>query len=532
MKLYNLFLILLIVCGSATASGQKKNSFDSPMTKAVMNVYQKQLEADPNDYETYFRRANEYYRHNIYDKALSDIDNAIRYTPASQKDLRFQELTLRANIYTMQKRYTEALADLSDALQLDPTSYVTVYQKANIDFELGDYTQAKAGYNRLKRLNNRSQEALFGLARVAVKENNIGLANDYIEQAVALNPSDADAYVRRAYVYQLMGNTSASVDDLILAISTDHKNTKALHELVKLSNTDYSTVISGLSNAIRQAPRVGMFYYIRATIAKAHHRYPAAISDYTKIIDERLYDYGGLYGSRSECHYALGMFNEALYDIDYAIGSTRYNRDHYIAKSAIKRALNAPTGALDAANDALKKDAESTDALVAKALVSFDAGNYQEASDLIGQATMTEVKKPYYFMLRGWICDKYLNQPDAAQSSYLRVLDIDFPQDNVMSLRGFALLKLGRTAEARQWIESILAKEDSDGRLNYYGACFYAQAGEPDKALACMQKALEQGYANIFDWKFNNDADINVAPIRQDPRFESLLTQYAGIFQL
>lgn len=532
MKLPKLFLILLIVCSTFSATAQKKRSFDSPMTKAVMNVYQKQLERDSTDYETYFKRANEYYNHSMYGKALNDIDKAIKYTPNSKKDLRFQELSLRANIYTMQHKNEEALADFKEALKFDPSSYITIYQIANLEFELGDYAQAKADYNRLKRLNSRSQEALFGLARVAVKENNIGLANEYIEQAVALNPAEADAYVRRASVYQLMGNTSAAIDDLILAISTDQKNPKALVELVKLSNTDYSAVISRLSNAIRQAPRVGMFYYIRATIAKAHHRYPAAISDYTKIINDRLYDYGGLYGSRSECYYSLGKFNEALSDIDYAIGSTRYSRDYYIAKSGIKRALNAPSGALDAANDALKKDAESSAALVAKALISFDEGNYQEASDLIGQATMAEVEKPYYFMLRGWICDKYLNQSDEAQNSYSRVLDIDFPQDNVMSLRGFALLKLGRTAEARQWIETLLAKEDSDGTLNYYGACFYAQVGEIDQAFACMQKALEQGYANAYNWKYNNDADINVAPLRNDSRFEALLTQFAGIFQL
>ncbi len=527
-----LILSLLLICCISTISAQKKGSFDSPMTKAVMNVYQKQLDADPKDYETYFRRANEYYRHSMYDKALSDINNAIKYTPSAQKDLLFQEYTLRANIYTMQEKNAEALADLTEALKYDPSSYVTIYQKANMDFELGNYTQAKDGYNRLRRLNNRSQEALFGLARVAVKENNIGLANEYIEQAVAINPSNADAYVRRASVYQLMGNTSAAVDDLILAISSDQKNTKALQELVKMSNTDYSTVISGLSNAIRQAPRVGMFYYIRATIAKSHHRYPSAINDYNKIIDERLYDYAGIYASRSECYYALGNYTEALHDIDYAIGSTINSRDFYLTKSAIKRAMNAPSGALDAANDALKKDSEYLPAMISKSLAMVDNGDYQTASDLIGEVTLIDSEKPYYFILRGWIAAQYLNDTNTANGFYTRALNVDIARDNIHSLRGFALLQLGRTAEARQWIETILSAPDNDGTLNYYGACFYAQSGDFEQAFTCMRKALEQGYANNFDWRYNNDANINVAPLRSLPEFESLLTQYAGIFEL
>lgn len=518
------------MAGSALTAMAQRHSIDKPMTQAVMRVYQQQLEADPQDYDTYFRRANEYYRHNMYDKALSDIDNAIKYTPKSDTDLRFQEYTLRANIYSMQGRNAEALADLTEALKLDGTSYVTIYQKANVDFELGNYDAAKAGYNKLQRLNNRSQEALFGLARVAVKENNIGMANDYIEQAVAMDPSNADAYVRRASVYQLMGNTSAAVDDLILAISTDQRNNKALHELVELSNSDYGTVISGLTSAIRQAPRVGMFYYLRASIAQSHHRYTSAINDYNKIIADRLYDYAGIYGSRAECYLALGNLNEALHDIDYAIGSTADSRDFYLTKSKIKRAMRAKEGALDAAESALDKDAEHMPSMVAKALALVDNGRYQEAYDLLGEVVFNDGQTPYNFMIRGWIGDQHLGVLDAS-SNYTRALNVEIDRDNVKSLRGFALLQLGRTAEARQWMESVLSRPDGDGTLNYYGACFYAQAGDKEAALACMEKALENGYANYHDWTLANDASINVAPIRDDARFEALLKQYARIFE-
>lgn len=529
MKL-NRIIISLIVAGSALTSMSQSRSIDKPMTQAVMKVYQQQLEEDPEDYDTYFRRANEYYRHSLYDKALSDINNALKYTPASDGDMRFQEYSLRANIYTMQGRLTEALSDLTEALKLDGTSYVTIYQKANVDFDLGNYDAAEAGYNKLLRMNNRSQEALFGLARVAVKENNIGMANEYIEQAVAMNPSNAEAYVRRASVYQMMGNTSAAVDDLILAISTDQHNNKALQELVRLSNTDYSTVISGLSNAIRQAPRVGMFYYLRATIAKSHHRYPSAINDYNKIIADRLYDYAGIYASRAECYLALGNLEEALHDIDYAIGSTINSRDFYLIKSNIKRAMKSAEGSLDAAESALAKDGEYRPSMVAKALALVDNERYQEAYDLLGEVIFTDSETPYNFIIRGWIGDKYLGVLDAS-SNYTRALNVEMDRDNVKSLRGFALLQLGRTAEARQWMETVLGKPDYDGTLNYYGACLYAQLGDTEAAFSCMRKALENGYANYYDWTLNNDADINVGQLRDDARFEALLKEYSRIFE-
>lgn len=65
---------------------------------------------------------------------------------------------------------------------------------------LGDYTAAKEDFQRLNRLRNRSLESLIGLARVAVKENNLGLANEYVDEAVALYPANSEAYLRRASV--------------------------------------------------------------------------------------------------------------------------------------------------------------------------------------------------------------------------------------------------------------------------------------------------------------------------------------------
>ncbi len=48
--------------------------------------------------------------------------------------------------------------------------------------------------------------------------------------------------------------------------------------------------------------------------------------------------------------------------------------------------------------------------------------------------------------------------------------------------------------------------------------------------LDYMKKALELGYANYYDWTTNNEARINVAPLRKDERFRQLLHQYLHIF--
>ncbi len=524
---FRLLIILLGILIPICAYSQK--GLDAPMTKAVMNVYEKLLKENPSDYETYYRRAMEYYKHNVYSKALNDINSALKYTPVSEKALRGDQLMMRANIYQMTGKWQEALNDLNSALALDPTSYIILYQKANAEYNLGLYAEAKADFQRMQMLNNRSQEALIGLARIAVKENNYGLANDYCEQAVAIAPSQSEIYVRRASVRQMMGNDNGAVDDLILAISTENSNTKALQELVKLSNTNYSAVMTGLSNAIRQAPKVGMFYYIRAVIAESHYNYLAAITDYKKILYENLYNYAGIYGSLAKCYYALGNYEEALDNIDYALAASKNNKTFFATRAQILRAMDKADEAIEWADKALAKDDNYNDAIIVKALASIDIKQYETATSLLGEAAFNDAGNAYLYILRAWVLDQCMGQKSNANTFYNRVLD--FPSDGVKSLKGFASLALGKMADANSWMANILSNlKESDGYEYYIGTCFYAQTGNTAKALDCMEKALEKGYANYHNWTKNNDGNINVAPLRDNPRFKELLQQYSVIF--
>ncbi len=508
-----------------------QKGLDAPMTKAVMNVYQQLLDEDPHDYETYYRRACEYYKHNQYQLALSDINNAIRYIPGEQTTSRIEQYTLRANIYQQMDSLDKALDDLSQAYALDPYSYLTVYQKANIEYQLGKYTDAKRDYQRMQRINNRSQEALIGLARVAVKENNLGLANEYIDQAVALSPSESDIYIRRASVKTMMGNDNGAVDDLIIAISTDNTNTKALHELVKLGNSNYTAVMTGLSNAIRQAPQVGMFYYIRAVIAESHFNYLAAISDYDKILNDNLYNYYGIYASLADCYYALGMYNDALDNINLALTGSSKVKSYYVTKTKIQRALNNPQDAITNADKALALDPNDNEALIQKALALTDTGKYTDATALLGEVSLNDANNMLALILRGWILEHNMAQKANADNFYTRASESD--SEDAKSLKGFALLALGENDKAISWIENILSnRPQSNGQEYYYAACIHAWCDNTEKALEYVDKALQSGYANYYQWTLCNDANINIAPLHENGQFKALLNKYAHIFQV
>lgn len=526
MKL-KLITACLLMATSLTLMAQGKPM--NPITRAMMQVYDQQLAENPKDYEVYFRRASEYYNHDQYLRALSDIENAVKYTPSNDKDMLFKEYSLRGNIYSMTGRHEEALADFQKAMSLDPNSYVTIYELANEQFITGNTAEAKANYKKLQRLNPRSTEALMGLTRIAVKEGNQSLAQDYMNQIVDLNPSAASSYIRRASVRKETGDNTGAVEDLVVAISMEG-NSRAVQELVLMGNVDYTATINGLSTAIRTAPNVALFYYLRATIAMAHYRYQAALTDYHTIINENLYNYPGLYDAMAKCYLALGQYPEALKECNFAIGMADNNAPYYVTLAMIHRAMGDYELALEAADKAVKKTPTDVEAMVEKALCLVSVDRAKEAAEILGEVVLTDDTNPYNFMLRAWLLNDYLKQPTAAMGIYNRVADMDFSSDEVRSLRGFAQLFAGDVKAAEKWMEGILKNPDNDGLLHYYGACFYAYDGNLDKAFECMEKSLQAGYANAYDWNVNTDARINVAPLRNEQRFKLLMSKYDYLF--
>lgn len=527
---FKTILASLLLASSISAFAQ--SGINNPITKAVLAVYEDELKANPQDYTILISRADEYYRHDEYIRALDDVNKAFEYIPTSDTEYRLRAYVLRAGIYNQTHRPTQALVDLEEAYKLDSSSFSILHQKANTEFTLGKYSDARLDFQRLSRLNPRAPEAYIGLARVAVKENNLGTANENLDLAIKLDPTNAEVLVRRASVRKLMGDHSAAVDDLILALSIDSNNSKAMQELVEYGNVNYPVAIAGLSRAVVDAPSTGMFRYLRAGIAEAHYHYLAAIEDYKYIIDNRLYDYHGIYASIATCQFGLGNYSEALSNIDYALGSVRNNAHYFCLRSSILRALGRNEEAVDAAAYALAVDRQSIEALNEMALAYIGVGNYAEASNLLGEAILTNAEDPTAYMLRAWLMENFLNKPEDARRYYTQVTEMDhFYLDNPRSLRGFALLFLGETDAAYRWMENILKTvEDYDGLINYYGACFYAQAEMESKALECTTKALDLGYANYHNWNELKDGKVNVGYLRDDLRFLNLLSRHNNIF--
>jgi tetratricopeptide (TPR) repeat protein len=88
-----------------------------------------------------------------------------------------------------------------------------------------------------------------------------------------------------------------------------------------------------------------------------------------------------------------------------------------------------------------------------------------------------------------------------------------------MYLGAAALIDLGEQQKSLEWIEKALSIDPSDPVMLYNTACVYSQAGKAGEAIAYLEKALDNGYANR-EWV---DRDPDLDGIRNDPRFRGLI---------
>lgn len=95
-----------------------------------------------------------------------------------------------------------------------------------------------------------------------------------------------------------------------------------------------------------------------------------------------------------------------------------------------------------------------------------------------------------------------------------------YPDDvRAIYLHAAHMPELGRAEEGERLIRQALELAPDDGPVLYNSACFYSLAGNKDKALDLLEKAMHQGAAGLTWIKHDSDFD----PLRDEPRFKALL---------
>ena len=101
-----------------------------------------------------------------------------------------------------------------------------------------------------------------------------------------------------------------------------------------------------------------------------------------------------------------------------------------------------------------------------------------------------------------------------------RHLELNPDDARALYLGAIALCRLGQNEEkSLEWGRRALAIDSEDPAVLYNVGCLYSVMGRVEDALACLEKAVENGFGHR-EW-FEHDSDLD--SLRGDPRFQALL---------
>mgnify|MGYP004443347969 FL=1 len=523
------FALLIAAITGNLALAQTKAEMQQRINEAVLQVYADELAKDPTNYELLNSRANQYFLNGDYLRALDDINLAIKYTPDKQKEMLFEEYMLRSKIYALRDDTEKQLADLIIANRLDPSSVNCLGLYGQACYDLERYDDAEMCYLRILRIAPTNYDAMAGLARVEVMRKNYGKAVEHADKAVKLFSAEPMVYINRAEILTMTEQYQDAAQDRISALSVGNRNEEAIEMLTDLANVQYDAVIAALNNSIDKAPRVGMFYYVKAGIAMNHNHFAEAEKSLQTIIDNKLYDYHGIYAdlAESQCH--LCIYAKAMSNIVKAIEATNSRAEYFITKAKIQNALGRTDNALATLAAVAEANPNHVPTTKLQALLKIEKQDYKGAVTDLNMAVLNSPEDASLLVLRGWLYKYKLDNKKLGQADFENAL---MQTDDITSLHGFALHELGRDNEAIEWAQKIIDASPLPGGEAYFNAAtLYCALKNSDKAFEYLTKALANGFGSRYRVKADEHPVASLAEIRLDERFDTLLKQYAKVFE-
>ncbi len=266
------------------------------------------------------------------------------------------------------------------------------------DKAIGDLNQAIA-------LDPSNADFYIDRGRAWLSLNEHKRAIDDFTGAIRLNP-DSQAYLERGDVYTRMREYDKAIEDYERAVtlSPDAKAYAARGALYHLSNR-LSDAMNDFDNATMLDDSDPIGYVQRGSVYQQQGNYKKAIDEYTKAIglipelfdsnrdmldllngtiQSRLYEeaiaiVAGIQAGRGLCFLFLGDSDKSLADLDAAIHLTPGNADLYCARGSAYVNLGNHAKAMKDVKTALELDTTNVDALFVKAASHFNTEDFHSA---------------------------------------------------------------------------------------------------------------------------------------------------------
>ncbi len=505
----NRLVLLVILSMSLSGYSQKIN----PITQAMLDGYEKILQANPDDWFTLYERASQYYSLSRYDDALYDIKKSISLTPKKEKEQLCSAYSLAADIYLQLEEYNNALNNINNALAISPNSYSLLYTKGNILLYMNNPQEARGCFQAMQRIKSRSQEAVFGLAKCAVLQGDSQGARSYMAEAEKLDASNYITYCRIGDLYKDLNEPEYAAANYLSAFSLSSGSDRPITSLFSLAKTDYQSVMNAIDFALTKTNNIVPLYFIQGNIAKEYGHYQEAYEAYRHLIYNAQDEAGALSAPMAEICIAINSLDEALKYAQAAYTSEK-SLKNILLLSETHYALGNYTEAAQYANEALAKDSDNEQAMLNKAKALIGLKDYISALDVLNEAILVNAEAVEPLMLKAYINSNALAGGVGGTKDFERVAKLSATNSKEQTYKAIAQSLMGKKLDADSTASSLISAADTNAEAAYYAALYFAQIGRIERGKQFLDKAEDLGFENDYLLKTDVTPMLSIAPLR------------------
>ena len=487
----------------------------NPMTEAVLRNYTEILQENPKDYITLYDRASQYYNIGDYTRALSDIDMALEYTPDKESDYKVAEYTLKSDILTSIGKYDASIQALKKCLELKSESPQELYKLGNLYLMINQPQEALATFQQLQRINSRSQEAFYGMAKANVALGRNNEASQLLSQIESLGMQSYITYCRIGDLYSDMGELSKAARNYIIAYTMTDTANRPVESLKILTKKDPKAVVGAIDDMLDGEPDNYSLNYVKAILAYEQGLYEDSEIAGKDLANKMGEESPAVYRMIAMSEHALNKSNEAKENILKAEMLQPDNVGILLDKAEIMMNME-PSIAYIAAKKALALDPDNSSALMTGSKAAIMAGEYQDALNYLNNLILSNPSDGNALLLRGYVNMEYLKDSKAAMSDYTRAGNIH--QDGSISnlvIAAIGKAKAGKKLDAQGMIEDAVKHVGNDKDGLYLVALYYSQTGNLNKAKEFADKAVLNGYNNLYNLNIIKEPILNLSQINR-----------------
>ena len=477
----------------------------------------KDIEENPENGYSFAMIAIIRYAEKEYGKALTAVEEAIKYLPKEDVEFSAFSYSLRGDIYKDLGDTVKTLNDYASAMRINPNESNLYEKRAQIYFEQGKYQFADEDYRKMTELTPGYLVGYMGLGRNALEQRRWDDAISQFSYVVKLDGDYSSGYSFRAEAELKKGMWDEATRDLISAIQCGWDD-KAESLIWRLEEPAFAMMLSKLKVQAAKAPEDFEWPCLLGIMYERDKQYIKAIEFYKEACKKNAI--AAIYRNISFCYIRLGAFEEAMSNIDQAISLNSMDCSSIARKANIYYCKGDIDSAISEINKALSVSPDYSFGYWRRALYKSAENDWDGAIEDASMSIAIDPNNSLSYSFRGFAYQRQ-GKKELAEADYKKVVELENKPERYFFVP-YAYLGLGQNDKAVAAMDTAIARSEDKAEVYYNAACLYSRMKDKENALKLLEQSLKCGYVCFA----HIDCDCDMDFVRETDEFKALISKY------